>query len=130
MISTAEKNVLESLASRKISLETAERLLEEARAGKSQGSGDRVSTPGPLRFLRIAVDEPGKEQVNLKFPVDFLRKGMSLLGVLSPQECQELADRIDREGTGAEEPTLLNTLRSLDFNISPDRNKNVRVFLE
>lgn len=131
MISTEEKRVLESLASGKIPLEVAERLLEEARAGKAPRSGENDSTPpGRLRFLRIAVDEPGKEQVNVKFPIDFLRKGVSLLGILSPQDCEELADIIDREGTGAQEPRLLSILRSVDFNINPDSKKNVRIFFE
>ena len=74
-MSEERKKVLEMLAAGKITAEEAERLLDKlsgtfsSQAAESQGSQASATAGSPKpKFLRIVVDAPGHEQVNMRVP--------------------------------------------------------------
>ncbi|HTS71416.1 MAG TPA: hypothetical protein VMO17_20750 [Terriglobia bacterium] len=158
-MSKETKKVLEMLAAGQITAEDAEKLLDKLGAdgaapaspaapepavgaeGKSapQRVGWRVSardesaeaTP-KLRFLRIVVDKPDEDQVNIRVPLAFIRAGMKLLGVIPPQVSERLAEKgIDlaalRDLKGGE---LVDELKDLHVDVDSKNGETVRIYCE
>jgi len=159
-MSQETRKVLEMLAAGQITAEDAEKLLEKLDASASSpaapgadqaASGPegksatqrvwgwripaRDETPAPgqkLRFLRVMVDSPGHEQVNVRVPLAFLRAGMKLMGVLPPQVSAKLEEKgIDlaalRDLKGGE---LVEELKDLLVDVDSPNGEKVRVFCE
>ena len=159
-MSQETKKVLEMLASGQITADDAEKLLEKLGASgpapaSSPASGeapapedksksrrvwgwtiparDEASAPGQkLRFLRIVVDKPNDDQVNIRVPLAFLRAGMKLVGVIPPQVSAQLADKgIDlaalRDLKGGE---LVDELKNLHVDVDSKNGEKVRIFCE
>ena len=113
-MSAETKKVLEMLAGGKINADEADKLLEkltaqpsgeakppEGSASSASSSSSNPSSPKP-RFLRIVVDKPGQDQVNVRMPLAFARSGSHLLAVLPTRVREKLAERgIDLAGIGA-----------------------------
>ena len=138
-MSSETKKVLEMLASGQITAEEAEKLLEKLGAN---GSGSTPPTtaaqpeggaaPQKLRFLRVVVESPGRDQVNIRVPLPFLRAGMKLLGVIPPQASAKLAEKgIDlnvlRDLKGGE---LVDELKDLHVDVDSQNGEKVRVYCE
>jgi hypothetical protein len=137
-MSAETRKVLEMLAVGQITAADAEKLLERLDRGASAGADPLTghdsssSQPRKLRYLRVLVENPKSEQVNVRVPLVFLRSGMKLLAVLPPQVNEKLAEKgIDlsalAELKGEE---LEQALRDLLVNVDGPEGNKVRVFCE
>jgi hypothetical protein len=156
-MSQETKKVLELLASGQITADDAEKLLEklgasgptsapsaapeEVKGAEGKSNPQRVwgwripesPTAEPkLRFLRVVVDSPDRDQVNVRVPLAFLRAGMKLLGVITPQVSEKLAEKgIDlaalRDLKGGE---LVDELKDLHVDVDSKNGEKVRIFCE
>ena len=158
-MSQETKKVLEMLASGQITTDDAEKLLEKLGTGSSApvaaaseeaaGPEGKAAPQRPwgartpardeapavgqkLRFLRVVVDSPDRDQVNVRVPLSFLRAGMKLLGVIPPQVSEKLAQKgIDlsalRDLKGGE---LVDELKDLHVDVDGKDGEKVRVFCE
>jgi len=135
-MSEETKKVLEMVAEGKISASDAEKILEKL-AGSAQGSGAQKDG-GPAessgkkpRFLRIVVDKPGQDQINIRMPLSFTRSGRSLLAVLPSRVGERLAELgIDVSALGAKNgEDWVQALENADINVERG-DKKVRIFCE
>jgi hypothetical protein len=132
------RKVLEMLAAGQITAADAEKLLEKLDRGASAGAEPHTghdsssSQAQKLRYLRVLVEKPESEQVNVRIPLVFLRSGMKLLAVLPPRVNEKLVEKgIDlsalAELKGEE---LEQALRDLLVNVDGPEGNKVRVFCE
>ncbi len=159
-MSQETKKVLEMLASGQISADDAEKLLEKlgasgpARPRPRLPRAPRGSRANPLlnalgmgefppattlllwaeklRFLRVVVDSPDRDQVDIRVPLQFVRAGMKLLGVIPPQVSAKLAEKgIDlaalRDLKGGE---LVDELQDLHVDVDSKNGEKVRIYCE
>lgn len=129
MTPAERKKVLEHLAAGKISVEAASELLNGS-ARPDQPNEAAASEKRKARFLRIAVDSPGTEQVNVRIPIAFLKHGMSFLGILPVDLCKKLADLESEDADNPEQRKLLKALEEFYVKISPGDKKNVCISIE
>jgi hypothetical protein len=132
-MSTETRKVLEMLAEGKISTADAERLLEKLAAAPDAGSGDEkpgAAGPGvaPKKFLRVLLERPGGDDVNLRVPLSFVRSGIQLAGILPPK----VMDKLREEGI---DPKFFSqqteeTLNELQVDMETKSGKHIRVFCE
>ena len=134
-MSQETKKVLEMLASGQITASDAEKLLEKlgtsgpAAAAASEGN----ATPAQkLRFLRVVVDSPDRDQVNVRVPLAILRTGIKLLAVLPPKVSERLADQgIDLSALrDLPREELVEHLKDLHIDVDSKNGEKVRVFCE
>lgn len=147
-MSAETKKVLEMLAAGKISPEDAERLLNKLSGSgaseptPSKGSvesratdtpGSTTSTKKP-RFLRIQVERPGKDSINMRVPLSFVRSGQQLMSFLPPGITEKLQEH--GIGIGAfkssrlDDPEFQGAVGELDIDIDKGDGKKVRIFAE
>lgn len=134
------QQILEMLASGKISVAEAEKLLS-AIGDASTVAGEveplRSIKRGKARFLRVAVSEDGSEKVNVKIPLQLLRAGVKL-GSLIPENVQLKIDESmheqgmqfslrDLKPETVEE--LIDGLTEFEVNVNDDGDA-VRVYCE
>ncbi len=137
---TAErKKVLELLAEGKITTEEAEKLLDklaasgpEVSTAKEPSRVDAAAAGKKLRYLRIQVERPGGDQVNMRVPLSFLRTGTGLLAVLPARASEKLIESgIDLSAlAGLKGEELEEALRELNVDIDRSNGKKVRIFCE
>jgi hypothetical protein len=135
VMSVERRKVLELLAQGKISAEDAEKLLDKlaapasAEAKAEESSSSRPSKP---RFMRIVVDRPGQEQVNIRMPLSFMRTGTHLLAVLPPRVSEKLTELgIDFSAAGAmNEKEWAEAVETMNVDIEKEHGKKVRIFCE
>ena len=137
-MSLERKKILEMLAARKISAEEAEKLLDRISAAvsaaddtpKKSGDGSATESKKP-RYLRILVEKPGQDQVNLRVPLSLTRTGR-LLAILPGKVSERLADHGIDLGALAElsEEDLTRTIEDLNIDIERGNGKKVRIFCE
>jgi len=133
------KKVLEMLAAGKINAEDAERLLDKLSGNASNAAStaqlppsSAVSTSAKPKYLRIVVDQPGRDQVNVRIPLSFVNSGRSLLAIL-PQHVNE---RLAAYGINAGTFSTLNldnlgqAIRELNVDVDEGSGKKVRIFCE
>jgi hypothetical protein len=135
-MSAESRKVLEMLAAGKITAEEADKLLEKLSAqpsaeAKPEESPSSSSSPKP-RFLRIVVDKPGQEQVNVRMPLTFARKGTHLLAVLPERIREKLAEQgIDLDAAGGlDDKEWASTIENMNIDIEKGNGKKVRIFCE
>jgi len=137
-MSAETRKVLEMLKAGQISADDAEKLLEKLDCGPSASADghagqESFSSQGrKLRFLRVLVENPKSEQVNVRIPLTFLRSGIKVLAVLPPRVNERLAEKgIDlsalAELKGEE---LEQALRDLLVDVDGPEGKKVQVFCE
>jgi len=102
------------------------------RVGEWAIRGESASAESKLRFLRVTVDSPDRDQVNVRVPLAFLRAGMKLIGVIPPQVSEKLAEKgIDlsalRDLKGGE---LVDELKDLHVDVDSKDGEKVRIFCE
>ena len=154
------KKVLEMLAAGQITADDAEKLLEKlgangpahgAPAGSGEASGaeeksgfrrtwawtipSREEPPAPgqkPRFLRVVVDSPDRDQVNVRVPLAILRTGIKLLAVLPPKVSERLAEKgIDLSALrDLQREELVEHLRELHVDVDSKNGEKVRIFCE
>lgn len=133
------KKVLEMLAAGKVTAEEAEKLLDKLSAATSDTAGAKsTSDEAPRsagknpRFLRIVVDKPGEDQVNVRLPLSFINRGSSLLGVLPLRVGSKLAEHgIDLSAfTAMKGEDLAEVLQEAFVDVEKGNGKKVRIFCE
>lgn len=143
-MSAERRKVLEMLEAGKISAEEAERLLnrlspsddpESAAMGESSGAVDGAETgrqPKGLRFLRVVVDSPGRDSVNIRLPLGLVRTGLKLSTLLPGKVSHRLSERgIDLSNLGRlNDEALIAELADLQVDIADAGGEKVRIFCE
>jgi hypothetical protein len=134
-MSQERKKVLEMLAKGTISVADAERLLEkiaEPAAPEARAEGRSSSEPGKPRFMRIVIDKPGQDQVNIRMPLSFMRSGTGLLAVLPTRINEKLAELgVDFSARGAmNEKEWAEAIENMNIDIEKGNGKKVRIFCE
>jgi hypothetical protein len=130
------KKVLEMLAAGKITAEEAERLLDKlaGTASSSASSSEAPPAPGAAKpkYLRIVVDAPGKDQVNMRVPLSLVGTGRRLLAVMP----QRVSERLSEYGIDAGILALGNcedleaAIRDLNVDVERGNGKKVRIYCE
>ena len=133
------RQILDMLAQGKITAEEAERLIAALERG---GVGATVmSDSDKVKYLRVLVDtvdpENGPTKVNVRVPMQLLRAGVRLTGVIPASARQEVNNALRKEGipfdinnlTPQNLEELVEQLRELTVDVH-NENTKVRVFCE
>ena len=136
------RQVLEMLASGKITAEEAERLIAALERGSNNGVGaTAMSEADNVKYLRVLVDtkDPldGPTKVNVRVPMQLLRAGVRLTGVIPASAREEVNNALRKEGiafdinnvTPQNLEELIEQLRELTVDVD-NENTKVRVFCE
>ena len=144
-MSAETKKVLEMLAAGKVSAEDAERLLDKL-SGAAQTDSvnspsaepNATSAPGNIptmkrpRFLRIQVQRPGRDDVDVRVPLSSMRGGRHWMAFLPLR----VAERLSEYGIDF---GCLDTMSDQEFQAALDRinvdiqqrnGKHVRIYAE
>jgi hypothetical protein len=138
-MSEERKKVLEMLAAGKITPDEAERLLDKLSGNVSNATAGAEKPPAPAqqgnakpKYLRIVVDQPGREQVNMRVPLSLVGSGRGLLAIM-PKHVHE---RLAEYGINAGSFTTLNSddlsqaIRELDVDLEKVGGKKIKIFCE
>ena len=133
------RQILDMLADGKITAEEAERLIA---ALERNGVGATVmSDSDKVKYLRVLVDtkDPidGPTKVNVRVPMQLLRAGVRLTGVIPARAREEVNSALRKEGiafdinnvTPQNLEELIEQLRELTVDVD-NENTKVRVFCE
>lgn len=137
------RQVLEMLANGKITTEEAERLIAALeRSSNGNGAGaTAMSEADKVKYLRVLVDtkDPldGPTKVNVRVPMQLLRAGVRLTGVIPASARDEVNNALRKEGiafdinnvTPQNLEELIEQLRELTVDVD-NENTKVRVFCE
>jgi hypothetical protein len=134
-MSEERKRVLEMLAKGTISVADAEKLLEklaEPASPEAKAEGHSSSEPSKPRFMRIVIDKPGQDQVNIRMPLSFMRTGTGLLAVLPTKINEKLAELgVDFSARGTmNEKEWAEAVENMNIDIEKGNGKKVRIFCE
>ncbi len=105
-MSENRRQILRMLSEGKISTEEAERLisaLEEPSAARPSGSASSSDTKARPKYLRVQVDaqengQEGPTKVNVRVPMQLLRAGVKLAGLIPPQALHRANTAIHEKG--------------------------------
>jgi hypothetical protein len=133
------RQILDMLADGKLTAEEAERLIA---AVERNGVGATVmSESDRIKYLRVLVDtvDPvdGPTKVNVRVPMQLLRAGVRLTGVIPASAREEVNNALRKEGipfdinnlTPQNLEELVEQLRDLSVDVD-NENTKVRVFCE
>jgi hypothetical protein len=134
-MSEERKKILEMLAKGTISVVDAEKLLEkiaEPASAETRSDGHSSSEPRKPRFMRIVIDKPGQDPVNIRMPLSFMRSGTGLLAVLPTKINEKLAELgVDLSARHAmNEKEWAETIENMNIDIEKGNGKKVRIFCE
>ena len=103
-MSAETKKILEMLAAGKITQEDAERLLDklsggapaetpgsQANGGSTPSAGNSAGAQRP-RYIRIEVERPGRDDVNIRVPISNMRGGAHWMAFLPVSVAEKLSD--------------------------------------
>ncbi len=136
------RKVLEMLSAGKITPDEAERLLNrlaadgaDRRAAEAEAGpegGNIKEDAGKLRYLRVFVDKPDRDNVNIRLPLKLVRTGIKLSALVPGKAGRQLAEQgIDLSHLSKlSGEDLDNALAELDINIETEKGDKVRVFCE
>ena len=140
------RRILEMLSTGKITTEEADRLL--AALGSQPGGGSAAATSesavkGAPKYLRVMVEEPharngkGPTQVNVRVPMQLLRAGVRLAGLIPAPALIQANEALHEQGVKLDlsqlKPENLEELvdQLTDLTVDVDDNgTKVRVFCE
>jgi hypothetical protein len=138
-MSEERKKVLEMLAAGKITADEAEKLLDKLGSNISNPTPGAEKPPAATppgsakpKYLRIVVDQPGREQVNMRVPLSLVGSGRGLLAIM-PKHVHE---RLAEYGINAGSFTTLTcddlgqAIRELNVDVEKVDGKKVRIFCE
>ncbi|HKM89207.1 MAG TPA: hypothetical protein VJX29_01230 [Candidatus Acidoferrales bacterium] len=142
-MSAETKRVLELLKEGKISAEDAEKLLDRlsgaaanrasSTSSEAASSGRNEAGPGgdarKPRFLRIQVDKPGHDQINMRLPLSLVRSSR-ILALMPPRVTERLAEQGIDLGRFASMNELADALEKTGIDIDKGNGKKVRIFCE
>jgi len=134
-MSEERKKILEMLAKGTISVADAEKLLAkiaEPASTEARADGCPSSEPGKPRFMRIVIDKPGQEQVNIRMPLSFMRTGSHLLAVLPPKVNEKLAELGVNFASccSTNEKEWAEAVENMNVDIEQGSGKKVKIFCE
>jgi len=141
-MSLERSKVLEMLAGGKITAAEAEKLLDKLQASAAEASGGgnasgekSAADSKKPRYLRIVVEEPGNEQVNVRVPLTFLRGSAKLWNILPERVTERLAEHgIGIAGIAALRgkvgEDLAGAIEDLNVDVEKPNGKKVRIFCE
>jgi hypothetical protein len=140
-MSEERKKVLEMLAAGKITAEDAEKFLDKltGAAATSSVAAEPPSLGVPPthgatkpKYLRIVVDHPGHDQVNMRVPLALVGSGKSLLAMMPKQLNERLAEYGINAGTftAMTSEDLNQTIREINIDVVKNNGKKVRVYCE
>jgi len=100
------RQILQMLAEGKISADEAERLIAACEQPASSASSDSGATTGKPRpkYLRVQVDaledegHGGPKKVNVRVPIQLLRAGVKLAGLVPPQALEKANRELQQKG--------------------------------
>jgi len=133
------RQILDMLASGKLTAEEAERLI--AALERNGAGATALSESDRTKYLRVLVDtkDPvdGPTKVNVRVPMQLLRAGVRLTGVIPASAREEVNNALRKEGIPFDINTLtpqnleelVEQLRELTVDVNNDNTK-VRVFCE
>jgi hypothetical protein len=135
LMSEETRKVLEMLAEGKINASDAERLLDKLSLTQDPFTANEPATAAapsapanPKKFLRVLIERPGGNDVNVRVPLIFIRSGVKLNGVLPPQILAKLQEEgIDPQLFSGKSEDALNQLH---VDMETKSGKHVRVFCE
>jgi hypothetical protein len=131
------RQVLDMLAQGKINSTEAERLIAALERGTAPSSRDM----GDVKYLRVLVDAndeiEGPTKVNVRVPMQLLRAGVRLAGIIPDRARDQVNEALRKEGvpfdinklTPDNLGDLVEQLRYLTVDVDNERAK-VRVFCE
>jgi hypothetical protein len=136
-MSDETRKVLQMLSEGKITAADAERLLDKlsapadaAAANSNTANAGAAATASATtkKFLRVLMQRPGGDDVNVRVPLTFVRSGVNLMGVLPPK----ILEKLRQEGI---DPVLLShkageSLDELHVDMETKSGKRIRVFCE
>lgn len=148
-MSDNRKQILEMLSSGRINADEAERLLAALETDNPQSSTSRSGTSPkiPPKYLRVVVDAEersegdGPTKVNVRIPMQLLRAGVRLAGLIPAQALHKANDALREQGVPIDlskvKPEnleeLVEQLHDLSVDVDAqekDGKVNVRVFCE
>ena len=131
-MSAETRKILEMLADKKITAEEADKLLEKLSTQPAQEPKPEQAGASKPRFMRIVVDKPGQEPVNIRMPLSFMRTGAGLLAVLPARINEHLAELgVDFSARGAmSEKEWAEAIENMNVDIDKGNGKKVRIFCE
>ena len=136
-MSIETRKVLDMLTEGKITAAEAERLLEKLATPpesssnyfneQNQNQAAPAST-GSKKYLRVIVEKPGGDDVNVRVPLTFVRSGVKLASLLPPK----VLTRLQEEGI---DPKLFSeqaheSIDELNVDMQTAWGKHIRVFCE
>ena len=131
------RQILDMLANGKITAGEAERLI----AALERGGATAMSESDNVKYLRVLVDtndpQDGPTKVNVRVPMQLLRAGVRLTGVIPASAREEVNAALRKEGiafdinnvTPQNLEELIEQLRELTVDVD-NENTKVRVFCE
>jgi hypothetical protein len=136
-MSAETRKVLDMLAEGKITSADAERLLDKLAAapdvdGSNGVNGNEASAAAPAtphkKYLRVQMERPGGDDVNVRVPLSFVRSGLKLGTLLPPK----VVEKMQMEGI---DPKFFSehandVLDDLHVDMDTKSGKRVRVFCE
>ena len=141
-MSDNRRQILDLLAQGKITADEAERLLSALeREPAASGAGTIAARAADkLQYLRVVVDardEDGPAKVNVRVPLQLLRAGVKLSGVIPAKAREQVNAALQKEGINVDITKLtpesleeiIEQLRDLSVDVDSDQAK-VRVFCE
>jgi hypothetical protein len=144
-MSENRRQILDMLAQGKITADEAERLmnaLEREPSAVQAGVIEALRPADKLKYLRVVVDAPdgegeGAAKVNVRVPLQLLRAGVKLSGVIPARARDQVNAALREKGidfdvarlTPESLETIIEQLRDLSVDVDNGRNK-VRVFCE
>ena len=137
-MSEERKKVLEMLAAGKITADEAERLLDKLSsapglpAPNAEPAAANAAPSGKAKYLRIVVEHPGREQVNMRVPLSLVSSGRSLLAIMPRGVNERLAEYgINASTLGSMDCDDLNqAMRELNVDVAKSDGKKVRIYCE
>lgn len=138
-MSEERKKILEMLAAGKITADEAEKLLDKLSSNASNAAPGTETppasaTPGTAKpkYLRIVVDQPGRDPVNVRVPLSFLSSAKSLLAIMPKRVNERLAAHGINAGSFATMnlDDLNSAMRELNVEVDEGGGKKVRFFCE
>jgi hypothetical protein len=148
-MSENRKQILAMLSSGRINADEADRLLAalETNPSQSSASSSGASPKTPPKYLRVVVDAAeragtdGPTKVNVRIPMQLLRAGVRLAGLIPAQALHKANDALREQGVPIDlsqvKPEnlqeLVEQLHDLSVDVDApekDGKVNVRVFCE
>ena len=138
-MSEERKKVLEMLAAGKITADEAEKLLDKLTSNspnpQPNSEAPQASSAPPSakpKYLRIVVDQPGREQVNMRVPLSLIGSGRGLLAIMPKHVSARLAEYGINAGsfTTLDGDDLGQAFRELNVDVDEVGGKKVKIFCE